>query len=218
MFKNRFKKFGGEKVDDIIEYTKEYIKNNPGVTISIGCDSIQRRKRTVYACTVMFHNKDVKNGAHVLFFRENIDKVRDNHERLHKEAEYALKLAEFFHENLVGSYERSDISEIERKRYKFHIGQCTGEYSHVLYNNVDNFIKHITLTDHDKNFEYKLVDIHIDFNPFEGTMNARGMSKNKSNAAYNAYVPWMKGMGYRVYVKPDAAASTSAADLLCQES
>ena len=29
MFKNRFKKFGGDYIPDIIEYIKEFVKNDP---------------------------------------------------------------------------------------------------------------------------------------------------------------------------------------------
>ena len=35
--------------------------------------------------------------------------------------------------------------------------------------------------------------------------------------AYRAYVPWLRGMNYRVYAKPLAWGATSAADLLLQD-
>ena len=88
MFKNRFKKFGGDYIPDIIEYLRDYINNDPGVTISIGCDSIQKRRRTVYAITIMMHNGDLRHGAHVVFFRESCPKIRENQERLYKEAQW----------------------------------------------------------------------------------------------------------------------------------
>ena len=88
MFRNRFKRFGGEYIPDIVEYLKEYLEKDPNTTITVGCDSIQKRKRTIYACTLMLYNTDIKNGAHVVFFRENIEKIRDNFERLHKEAQF----------------------------------------------------------------------------------------------------------------------------------
>jgi predicted RNase H-related nuclease YkuK (DUF458 family) len=70
MFKNRFKKFGGDYIPDITAYLRDYIEKDPGVTISIGCDSIQKRRRTVYAITIMMYNGDLKHGAHVVFFRK----------------------------------------------------------------------------------------------------------------------------------------------------
>jgi len=212
MYRNKFKQFGGQWIPDIIEYLKSKIELNPGVTISVGCDSVQKRRRTIYACTVMLYNSDIKNGAHVVFFRQNHDKIRDNHDRLHKEAQLALDIAEFLDKELTGFYTRSDLTIIERQKYKFHILKCNGEYSHILQHDVDGFVKNLTLSDFEKTNPYRLVDIHIDFNPFEGESK-----KNKSNAAYNAYVPWLKGMGYRVWSKPEASAATSAADLLLRD-
>ena len=78
-------------------------------------------------------------------------------------------------------------------------------------------LKKWIISEFEKNNPYKLVDIHVDFNPFEGTINERGISKNKSNLAYRSYVPWLRGMNYRVYAKPLAWGATSAADLLLQD-
>ena len=217
MFKNRFKKFGGEYIPDIIEYLKEYIKNEPNATISVGCDSIQKRKRTIYACTIMLYNTDIRNGAHVVFFRENIEKIRDNFERLHKEAQFCHDIAEFLDKEFEGYFKRKDLTELERKRYKFHLMKCNGEYDYIPAHQEETFIKNINLTEFEKVNPYKLVDIHVDFNPFEGTINERGVSKNKSNMAYRAYVPWLRGMNYRVYAKPLAWGATSADDLLLQD-
>ena len=212
MYRNKFKQFGGQWIPDIIEYLKSKIELNPGITISVGCDSVQKRKRTIYACTIMLYNNDVKNGAHVVFFRENHDKVRDNHERLHKEAQMALDIAEFLNKELEGFYTRTDLTEYERQKYKFHLLRCNGEYAHLQNHDVEGFVRNLTLSEFEKTNPYKLVDIHIDFNPAEGESR-----KNKSNAAYHAYVPWLRGMNYRVWAKPDGAASTSAADLLLRD-
>ena len=80
MYKSKFKRFGGEYIPDIIEYLKDYLKDDPTATITVGCDSIQKRRRTVYAITIMMYNTDLRNGAHVIFFRESCDKIRDNQE------------------------------------------------------------------------------------------------------------------------------------------
>ena len=110
-----------------------------------------------------------------------------------------------------------DLSEIERKKYKYHLLRCNGEYEYVPLHQQESFIKNLTLTDFERTNEYKLVDIHVDFNPSEGTLNERGISKNKSNLAYRAYVPWLRGCNFRVFSKPIAWAATSAADLLLQD-
>ena len=84
MYKSKFKLFGGEYIPDIVQYIKDYLEVDPNVTITVGCDSIQKRRRTVYAITVMMYNTDLRNGAHVVFFRESCDKIRENQERLYK--------------------------------------------------------------------------------------------------------------------------------------
>jgi predicted RNase H-related nuclease YkuK (DUF458 family) len=212
---NRFKKFGGEHIPDITTYLNDYIKRDPSVTISVGCDSIQKRRRTLFAVTIMMYSIDFRNGAHVVFFRENVNKIRNHYERLAREAEVALEVAEFLHGELLGSFERIDLGDIERKRYKYHIAKCNGEFKDV--SNEEALIRNLPLTEAEKQLEYKLVDLHLDFNPFEGIVDKRGVAKNKSNLNYKTSVPWLRSMGYRVYAKPLAHAATSAADLLLQD-
>ena len=132
MYKDRFKKFGGEYIPDIIQYLTDVAKEDPTVTITVGCDSIQARRKTIYAITVMMYDTDIKNGAHVVFFRENCPKIRENDERLYKEAQYVHDVATFLHDNLEGIYERQDLSDFNRKKYKFHLLRCNGEYEHWL--------------------------------------------------------------------------------------
>ena len=74
MFKSKFKKFGGEFIPDITEYLKEFLVKDPNATITVGCDSIQMRRKTTYAITIMLYNTDIKKGAHVVFFRESCAK------------------------------------------------------------------------------------------------------------------------------------------------
>jgi predicted RNase H-related nuclease YkuK (DUF458 family) len=214
--RERFKKFGGEFIPDIIEYLKDYIANNPQVTISVGCDSVQKKRKTLYAVTIMLYNEDFKNGAHVVFFRKNITKVRDNFERLHKEVEMIQEVVEFLEGELDFFYKRKDLSIMERKKYKFHLNKCNGDYNNLPLLNEFEFIKNLSLNDQEKNQEFKLLDIHIDFNPFEGKSDSRGYAVNKSNLSYKSFVPWLRGMGYRVWAKPMAYAASSAADLLLQ--
>ena len=216
MFKNRFKRFGGEYIADIIQYLSDYIKKDPGVTISIGCDSIQKRRRTVYAITIMMYNTDLRHGAHVVFFRESCPKIRDNNERLFKEAQYLHDIGTYLDGELSKFYKRTDLSEREMKRYKYHLLKCAGEYGHVPLHQDDAVMNALFLSPADM-IDYRTVDIHVDFNPFEGSINEKGLHKNKSYAAYKSYTPWLRGMGFRTWAKPLAHASTSAADLLLQD-
>lgn len=216
MFKTKFRKFSGEYIPDIIEYLKKYIEQDPNVTISIGCDSIQRRKRTVYAITIMLYNIDIRRGAHVVFFRESYPKIKDNIERLGREVQYVYDLGTYLNNELSKFYVRRDLTDMEKKRYKYHLAKCNGEYSHVPPHQEEAVVKNISLTSSDY-MDFKLVDIHVDFNRFEGTINERGISKNRSYIAYKIYVPWLRSMGFRTWAKPLAYSATSAADLLLQD-
>ena len=211
MFKDKFKKFGGTFIPDIIEYLKDQLTKDPGLTITAGCDSIQLRRRTVYAITIMMYNGDVKKGAHVVFFRESCPKIRENQERLYKEAQYLHDLGNFLDIELSGFYKREDLTDIEKKRYKYHLAKCNGEYSHVPDHQEEGVVRNLLMTPAD-NIDFKLVDLHVDFNPFEGNSG-----KNKSYVAYKSFVPWLRGLGFRVWAKPMAFASTSAADLLLKD-
>jgi len=214
--KSRFKKFGGEFIPDIIQYLKDQIERDPHITISLGCDSVQRHRKTLYAVTLMIYNTDIRNGAHVVFFRDNQVKIKDNQERLQKEALIIHEIAEFINTELSTFYKRMDISDLSRKQYKYHLERCLGKFDYVNMIDEENVIKNITLTESEKQINFNLIDLHLDFNPNEGKIDSRGYSKNKSNITYKSYVPWLRSIGYRVWVKPLAHASTSAADLLLQ--
>ncbi len=215
--KSSFKKFGGEHIPNIVEYLKGYIEKDPNLTISVGCDSVQRRRKTQYAITIVLYNGDIKNGGHIIFFRENLTKITNHFERLQKEAIYALELAEMLDAELSPFYKRIDLVPRERKRYKFHLLKCAGKHSEVPLHVEDSFINALTLTEAEKTMEYRLVDIHVDFNPSEGHIDKKGVAKNKSNMSYKANVSWLRSLGFRVFAKPLAFASTSAADLLLQD-
>jgi predicted RNase H-related nuclease YkuK (DUF458 family) len=215
-YKSLFKRFGGDHIPDIIEYLREYVEKDPTVTVTVGCDSIQKRRKTVYAITIMLYNKDFCKGAHVVFFRESCTKIRDNQERLYKEAQYLHDVGTYLDTELSSWYTREDLTDIERKRYKYHLLKCSGEYGNVQSHHEEDVMKNLFLTPADKP-EFKLVDLHVDFNPFEGNINDKGVSKNKSYIAYKSFVPWLKGLGFRTWAKPLAWASSSAADLLLQD-
>jgi predicted RNase H-related nuclease YkuK (DUF458 family) len=137
--KSKFKTFGGDFIPDIIEYLKVFVKNQPGVTISVGCDSIQKKRKTLFAITIMLYNQDVRNGAHVVFFRENIHKIRDNFERLTREVTFAQELAEYLEKELSTFYQRADLNELELKKYKFHLAKCNGEFPNLSTLSVPSF-------------------------------------------------------------------------------
>jgi len=212
MYYSKFKKFGGEFIPNIIEYLMEIYKKEPGITIAIGNDSIQKRKRTTYANTIMIYNKDVRNGAHVVFYRDSVPKIFDNFTRLYKEAEYMNELGYWLNKRLgEAGYVRKDMTDIERKKYKFAQLREKGEFSNLSLHEEKSFIENLYLSDEEKSKEYKLIDIHLDLNPVEWSNRRR---YNKSFKVYESAVPWLRGYGFRVLPKPLSFAATSAADLL----
>lgn len=216
MYRSRFKKFGGDKIPDVIEYLKDFLDKDPSVTITVGCDSIQKRRKTVYANTIMLYNSDVRNGANVLYFMESFSKIRDNSERLYREAKFLHDVGTYLDKELSEFYVRKDLTEMEMKRYKYHLLKCAGEYSEVPVHRDPDVMKNLILRTEDKAMT-RLVDLHVDFNPKRGTMNEKGVAKNRSYPAYRDYVTWLRGMGFRTWAKPMSFASTSAADLLLKD-
>lgn len=216
MFKNKFKLFGGEYIPDIIEYLREYLDKDPTTTITIGCDSIQKRRKTIYAVTIMLYNGGMRNGAHVVFFRDSFNKVRDNQERLYKEAQYLYDIGTYIDKELSGFYKRQDLTDLERKRYKYHLLRCDGKYANIEPHREEGVMSNLLLSPVDM-ADFKIVDLHVDFNPVEGNINERGVSKNKSYVAYKGYVPWLRGLGFRTWAKPLSHAASTAADLLLKD-
>ena len=212
MYRNKFKKFGGEQIPDIIEYLKGIIEREPTSTISVGCDSIQVRRRTIYAVTVMTYNTDLKNGAHVVFFRESCPKIRETQERLYKEAQYLHDVGTWINDELEKVGVTRNLPELEKRRYKYHLLKSAGEYANVELHNEEALVRNLVMTDADL-IDTKVIDLHADFNPFESSQYEKG-HRNKSFVAYKSYVPWLRGLGFRVWCKPMGFASTSAADLL----
>lgn len=163
----------------------------------------------MYANTIMMHNSDIRNGAHVVFFRESVPKVYDTFTRLYKEAEFMLELGNYLQEELEPFYTRQDLTLDERRRYKLHLLREEGQYRDISLTEERLLLKNLYLTEQEKTQEYKLIDIHLDFNYEEGK-NAG----NKSYTAFKAATPWLRSLGFRVWTKPNSPAASSAADLL----
>jgi predicted RNase H-related nuclease YkuK (DUF458 family) len=211
-YRSRFKKFGGEQIPDVVEYIKEIMEREPGSVVSVGCDSIQVRRRTIYAVTVMIYDTEVKKGAHVVFFRESCPKIRETQERLYKEAQFLHDVGTWINDELEKVGVTRDLPELEKRKYKYHLQKSAGEYANIELHNEEAVVRNLVMTDVDL-MDTKVIDLHADFNPFESSQYEKG-HRNKSFIAYKSYVPWLRGLGFRVWCKPMGFASTSAADLL----
>lgn len=207
MKENKFKKFGGEKIDNIVNYIIDYINNkkniDSNIQIALGCDSQSKRKNVTYAITIVLYDDFKHNGAHYVFKRIKVPK---SYIRKRKKISqwYFDKIENFTNDKI----ELDDFiinrlwNEIE---YLMELGIWLDEKLQGKY-----FIKH-NKNDYDGTKPYRLPIIHLDFNSYEGDKK-----ENKSNKLYSSAMGMFTGMGFKVTGKPNAWASSSAADLLCK--
>jgi len=108
-----FKKFGGQKIQDVSLYVKEYLEKYPDVKVYIGTDSVQMRLATTYATAICLWH--IGNGAHVIFERQRLEKTRDLFTRLWKETEISIKIANKLRDSIgVESIIDLDINPSEK--------------------------------------------------------------------------------------------------------
>lgn len=214
----KFKKFGGEIVEDLGAYAREHLDKFPGETIYIGCDSDVRRngRKVMYADIIAFYDNEKHDGVHYIFNRELLDgfPVKINKtgvaaedkkaqrkaltssifQRIWREVERLEEVGEYFEKELEGVYKRKSPEELVRLGYGSH--------------------------------QNKLVDIDIDINPNPGWTSYQielikmkkdpGIPKNRSYIVYDAAKDYLEGKGYRVRFKPQSWGASCAADLICK--
>jgi predicted RNase H-related nuclease YkuK (DUF458 family) len=100
-----WKKVNGEKIKNINEYVLNYVTNiDRTAKVIVGCDSDTQSRKTSYAVTVVFYNEFKRNGAHVVYAKYSVPKVKDLITKLWDEAVNAHKVAESLDNSLRGSY------------------------------------------------------------------------------------------------------------------
>ena len=87
----------GEKVTNIIEYSKEFLRTNPDGKIYIGTDSQNTRRKSVYATVIAFRYD--RKGVHYIYDKRILPKIRDRFTRLWREAEYSVEAAIYLRDN-----------------------------------------------------------------------------------------------------------------------
>jgi predicted RNase H-related nuclease YkuK (DUF458 family) len=86
-----FKKCSGEKIENIVEYVREYMKDHPTVEIMVGTDSQNRGGKTVYSTVIALYTPG--NGAHCIFKRWRTPKETVRNTRLMNEVQASLEVA-----------------------------------------------------------------------------------------------------------------------------
>jgi predicted RNase H-related nuclease YkuK (DUF458 family) len=101
----KWQKFNGEKISNINEYVLNYVTNiDRTAKVIVGCDSDTRSRKTSFAVTIVLYSEFKRNGAHVVYAKYNVPKVKDMIIKLWDEAVVAHSVAESLDNSLRGNY------------------------------------------------------------------------------------------------------------------
>jgi predicted RNase H-related nuclease YkuK (DUF458 family) len=101
---------------NLVDYVKQYLSDNPGVEILVGCDSQNYTANTTYATVVALYKP--KGGAHVLYNKEVLPLERVRQVRLMNEVWKSVEIAELLKNSGLPQVKYIDIDVNPDKRYK----------------------------------------------------------------------------------------------------
>lgn len=132
--KNKFKRFGGEVIEDLGQYIRDYLKKFPGTSLYIGADSVEKGKQILYSTTVAFYDEFRRDGVHYIFSKElapnqrmwiertgnkDLDKATvkaakeaNVYNKIYGEVERVLALGQFLETELEGVVKRNSTEEL----------------------------------------------------------------------------------------------------------
>ena len=204
------------KIDDIVNYIMNYIKDNPGdeskniyspYRIALGCDSDDRSRKTSYSITIVFYNEEEKDGAHVIY--KNIIIPKSVIKKGQMFSQWKKEKVEIKAEDFVKSGDNAFIFNrlyIENQ-YLVELGLYIDEQLKGKY-----YRKH-KFNDYDGSVPYRLPEIHLDYNHIGISDEGH---ENKSNQLYQMGMGLFCGYGFKVHGKPNAWAASSAANAYCR--
>lgn len=100
-----WKNFKGESIESIESYVLNYIRTiDRQCKIIVGADSSNHGRKTTYAVTVVFYNEQKRHGAHVVFARFRVPKIKDVATKIRKEVEYIYTVADSIDNEIRGEY------------------------------------------------------------------------------------------------------------------
>lgn len=117
---NLFRTVNNRSVNLISEITEE-VRRNPDVKIYIGTDAQEKSDDYCYVSAVVFRHG--KRGAHVIYRTEKHKKT-NNYQKLSREGEMTIKLADFIREKLP-------LVKIEALEFDFNNDFETESTNHV---------------------------------------------------------------------------------------
>lgn len=98
--KTKFKKGSGIEIEDVIKYINEYYRKGQDVRVTVGCDSKQKAKTTLYSLVIMLYDESLHKGANILYIKFQTNKEKDLFSRMMNEATYSLSLGLYLDEKL----------------------------------------------------------------------------------------------------------------------
>lgn len=132
--KNKFKKFGGEVIEDLGQYIRDYLKKFPGTSLYIGGDSVEKGRQILYSTVVAFYDEFRRDGVHYIFSKElapnqrmwvertgnaALDKATvkaakeaNVYNKIYGEVERVLALGQYLETELEGVVKRKSIDEL----------------------------------------------------------------------------------------------------------
>lgn len=140
--KNKFKRFGGEVIEDLGEYIRNYLDRFPGTSLYIGADSVERGRQILYTTVVAFYDEFKRDGVHYIFNKElapnarmwvertgnkDVDKAAvkaakeaNVYNKIYGEVERVLELGLYLETELEGVVRRKSIDELISLGYSSH--------------------------------------------------------------------------------------------------
>lgn len=126
--KYTFKKINGDVIENVNQYVKKWLEDNPYGKITVGCDSQEYTTYIKYAVSIVMHYIDemgMGHGGHVIsavYTDYSKNMKMDIYTKLFAESEIVVEVAQ-----LIG-----DLG----KKLTVHLDYNSDEtqYSHVLYN------------------------------------------------------------------------------------
>lgn len=114
---------------DLIHHCNSVLTKNPDTKIYVGTDSINSKQYTIYCSVVAFRYG--KSGAHFIFQKKFISRIKDKYQRLWNEVEYSVELAQYlekfgFKVNTIELDLNSDKKWASNGVVGSGVGYCTG--------------------------------------------------------------------------------------------
>jgi predicted RNase H-related nuclease YkuK (DUF458 family) len=122
-----FKLDSGNSVD-LITHCNEILSKHQ-TDIYVGTDSINSKNSTIYCIVVAFRSN--KSGVHFIYKKINIQKIRDKFNRLWKEVELSITVAEYLRKHNI-NVDTIELDLNSDKKWGSHgvvgagVGYCSG--------------------------------------------------------------------------------------------